>query len=149
MADEVKAAPEQLTKTQALRKSIERLGEGAMPVALVAAVKKEFGMDVTPKHASSVRSEFYAAKKSVAKEPAASKPVAKKPAPKKPKAAKAVAAMPPAREAPAPSLNGRGPAIRLEDILAVQTLVGRVGAGQLRTLIGMFEKQVGPWGEPK
>lgn len=117
---------EGLSKKDVVRRMLSDMGGSASNRQVADAVKEKFGLDVTVKYVNRVRTES----RKPATRPAA--PAAKKPAAPKPAPAAAVPA--------ATSSNGAGPvSVRLEDVLAVQTLVSRVGGDHLRTLIAAFE----------
>jgi hypothetical protein len=113
---------EKITKTEAVKRSMQKLGKQAMPKAIQADVKARFGLDITPDYAGKVKADLLARAKA-GKKPATREqaPPAEKPAP------------------PAVGKNGKAPAVLMDDILKVKDLVERVGAAHLRTLIAAFE----------
>jgi hypothetical protein len=117
------AAQGELSKTEAVRKSFTRLGKQAMPKAVQEDVRKTYGLDVSANHISSIKAEL------------AGKPAAKQPGPKKAAPAPAAKAAAPRSATPAPAANGKGPGVSIEDVLTLKAIVGRVGAGHVKTLV--------------
>jgi hypothetical protein len=110
-----------LNKFEAVKRTLAALGPDAMPLAIQGYVKKQFGIDVSTAVVSAYKKELKARAK-------------KKPAPK-----------PPVQPAPQPSVRQPAPTpakngISLEDIEAVQGLVGRVGPDQLKGLIDLLSR---------
>jgi hypothetical protein len=144
-----------VTKIEAVRRALDKLGVGAKPGAILEYVKKTFGVDMTRDHAKTCKGKILRERKGKAKPapkptaPAAAvtkaaapkpKPKAKpkkktkaKPAPKKP-APKAAAPR------PAAAVRSNGTTIHLPDIEAVKGLLGRVGAAQLKGLVDLLAK---------
>jgi hypothetical protein len=128
------------SKAQAVYLALQELGREAKRGEIGEFVRVRFGIDMKPDHVSTARAE--ALKKLAADG---------KPAPKEaPPAAEAEPATPrePARVGQAApvaagetpmggksSPTGSGPAVELDDLLALKVLVGRVGAENLRRLI--------------
>ncbi len=115
-----------LTKKEAVRRALAKLGPQAKPAELQAHIKKAFGIEMTTDHVSTCKGDILrkeGAPVSVgltaAKKPAAAKPAA-------PKSAAAKAAMP----------SG----ISLSDVRTTKELVERYGAAALRTLIDLLAK---------
>jgi hypothetical protein len=119
------AKPEKkLTKMEAVRQAIARLGWDAKPKQIQKHIRRRFGVEMTADHISTYKG--YLAKKAGR---AKSRPA--------PVAASAARQTAPAAAKPAPAQAGGVP---LADILAVKELVGRLGAGPLHTLIDAFAK---------
>jgi hypothetical protein len=146
-----------LTKIDAVRKAMSKLGLHAGRAPIRDYVKAQFGIEMTADHVSTCKADILRRKKARAKS-AAPKALPAKPAAVTPTAVKAPGAnsIPPT---PAPSaahskhsptaarVRAQGPkngsakagvGINLDDILVVKDLVGRVGASQLKTLIDAF-----------
>src|SRR5262245_3546852 len=110
-----------MSKQEAVRRALEAMGKDAKPSAMQPFIKEKFGIDMTTDHISTAKGEILRRKKGK-----------KEPGPK-PQAAQ------PARAAPKPAgkaANG----ISLQDIQAVQGLVGRLGANQLKGLIDLLAR---------
>jgi len=105
--------PQTMSKKEAVKRSLKKLGRGAMPLAIRADVKRRFDIDLTADYAGRLKAEV------LGKGPAARKPAAEE-------------------QSPAEGGDGNGPAIPLDDILTLKSLVDRVGADRLRTLIGVL-----------
>src|SRR4051794_21797275 len=110
---------------EAVRRSLKKLGKNATPTAIQADVKARFGVEMSTDHISTCKGDV-ARKEREQKE-------AKKLAANKPQER-------PAQAPPATAGTGRKAAIALEDVLAVKSLVDRVGAEHLRTIIDAFER---------
>jgi hypothetical protein len=120
-------------KMEAMRQVLAKLGDGAPTQQIQSELRETFGIEMTTKNIATYRADIL--KKRQQKK-------AKKPAAKKPEQAKQEPVT--RQESPARqpvSGNGRGStAIELADVLAVRSLVDRVGAEQLRALIAAFER---------
>jgi hypothetical protein len=116
---------DKINKMEAVRRSLKKLGKTATPTAIQADVKARFGVEMSTDHISTCKGDI-ARKEREQKE-------AKKQAANKSQER-------PAQAPPATAGTGRKASIALEDVLAVKSLVARVGAGQLRTLIDAFER---------
>ena len=125
-----------ISKKEAVRLALEKLGRDAKPAQLRPYIKATFGLDMTPAHITTAKGELRRGKGGKGK--AARRKKASAPKPPAPAAAPAPPAQPPARAAAAGSRSAGG--IRLEDIQAVQGLLGRVGADTLRGLIDLLAK---------
>ena len=124
-----------LTKIDAVRQAMAKLGKNAKPLELQSYIKKEFGIEMTADHVSTSKGDILRKKKAKGKAKGASKAAAATGA--QPAAAKPVAAKP----ATATTGNGKtGSSIGLEDIAVVKGLVGRVGPEQLRSLVDLLAK---------
>ncbi len=111
-----------ISKVDAVRKALAALGKEGMPGKIQEYVKKTFGIDMTIGHISNCKSELMRKKT------------------KKAAAPKAVAAAPvlaPAVHAKAPTTSG-GKGVSLQDVATVKGLVGRVGQGNLKSLIDLL-----------
>jgi hypothetical protein len=126
-------AQEGLTKSEAVKRTFARLGKAAMPKAVQAEVKRVYGLDASPNLISTIKSELGGAA-AAAKKPAGAKPVAKKQAAN----ASATKAAAPVAAKPTPSANGKHPVVSIDDVLALKAIVGRVGAGHVKTLIDVM-----------
>ena len=110
-----------VSKVDAVGHALAELGKDASRADIQRFVKGRYGYDMTPDHITNCKSDLRkrAAKAKAARAQAAAKPAAVKQA----------------------AADGRGAtAIALDDILAVKSLVDRLGAGPLRTLINTFSK---------
>src|SRR5215218_7905299 len=111
---------------EAMRQALAELGDDAETPRLQAHLKEKFGVEMTTKHISTYRGDII---KKRQEQKAAKKPTAKKAEPVEQEPA-------PVPAGPVAASNGAGPVtVQLEDVLAVQKLVDRVGAEHLRTLI--------------
>jgi hypothetical protein len=111
-----------ISKAEAVRRSLADLGPDAKPKDIQADIKKRFRIKMTTDHISTSKGD--AIRKGLVGEPTAEK---KRPG-RKPKSETADAA------------NGKGAAIEVEDIVAVKTLVQKLGAESLRSLIDALTK---------
>ncbi len=119
-------------KMEAMRQSLAELGDDAPPLALQAHMKERFGHEMTTKHISTYRGDILKKRR---EQKAAARKVTKKPTAARQEPA------PRQEAAPVAASNGHASvAVKLEDILAVRSLVDRVGARHLRTLIAAFER---------
>ena len=117
------ASPEKkLTKMEAVRQAIARLGWDAKPRQIQKHVKRRFGVEMTADHISTYKGDL-AKKAGRAKS---------RPAP--------VAASAARETAPATPKSAAQSGVSLADILAVRELVGRLGAATLHTLIDAFAR---------
>jgi hypothetical protein len=119
-----------ITKKEAVRQALKKLGKSAKPAQLGPYIKATFGLDMTPAHITTAKGELLRGKGKKGKASA-----------KKPEATPAAAPQPAA--APAKGSrggNGSAAGIGLQDIAAVKELLGRVGADNLRTLIDLLAK---------
>jgi hypothetical protein len=124
-----------ISKVEAVRRSIEKLGRGASNAEIQADVLERFGVEMSTNHVSTCKGDL--ARKTKTKKPVAAPSAKVQPA--KP-AARREQATPSATTSHSGTSDGKGPAIPLEDILTVKGLVDRVGAGHLRTLIDVMAK---------
>jgi hypothetical protein len=152
-----KGKPMAISKMEAVRKAIAKLGRGAGRAQIRDYVKSHFGVEITADHVSTCRADVLRqlaskAKSAGAKAPPAKPTPATSATPKAPavRTVPAKAAPAAARTKPAPAVaaapshgakNGSAKAavgISLGDILAVKELVARVGSSPLKTLIDAF-----------
>ena len=128
-----------ISKVEAVRRSLEKLGREASNAAIQADVLERFGLVMTTNHVSTCKGDLRKAeaRKAEAKKDAA--PAAKTPT-ARPTAKVPQAATTPATTAHSKTSHGQKTAVELDDILAVKALVDRVGAGHLRTLIDVMSK---------
>ena len=103
-----------ISKVDAVRKALAALGKEGMPGNIQEYVKKTFGLDMTLGHISNCKSELMRKK---------SKKAAKM---------KAVSAEPASAQATG------GKAVSLQDVATLKGLVGRVGQGNLKSLIDLL-----------
>src|SRR5262245_52101937 len=120
------AEPPKITKKEAVRRSLAKLGKDAKPAAIQADIRERFGLEMTPGHITTTKGELR-------REAAKGKAAPRKPG--RPPRAKLEAA--PAQR-PAKAGGGDGPAVLLEDIQALKGLVQRVGADHLKALIDLL-----------
>ena len=119
------AKPEpKLTKMEAVRQAIARLGWEAKPKQIQKHIRRRFGVEMTADYISNYKGDL-------ARKAGRTKA---RPAPVASAAARETSPM-----APAPWQPAAG-GIPLKDILAIKELVGRLGAGPLHTLIDAFAK---------
>src|SRR5262245_47965609 len=119
------AGGEKITKKEAVRRSLKRLGQDAKPAAIQADIRERFGLDMTPGHITTTKGELRreAAKGKTAPRKAGRPPRAKREA--APAKADATRPAPAAAAGPVATSNSQGPAVLLEDILALKGLVQR------------------------
>jgi hypothetical protein len=110
-----------ITKIEAVRQALSKLGKDASRPDIQKFVKDTYGLQMTLDHISNCKGELRK-KKKPAKTAVAQQSAAAKSEPKKP----------PTR----PLAHG----ISLEDIEAVKSLVGRVGANSLKKLIDVMAR---------
>jgi hypothetical protein len=104
-----------MTKKDAVRRSLAKLGEDAKPKAIQADIRKRFKIEMDLGHISTTKGEIRREREGK---------------PKKLAAATEQAAPPAARTS-----KQTGTAVAIDDILALRTLLDRVGADHLRALI--------------
>jgi hypothetical protein len=109
---EAAVAEKKPNKMDAMRQVLKKLGDDAPTAVLQAELKASFGIDMTVKHISTYRADIIKKRQQTK---------AQKPEPA------------------APQGRGNGK-IDLADVLAVKSLVDRLGAEDLRTLIDAFER---------
>jgi hypothetical protein len=116
-----------ISKFEAVRRALDKLGKKAKPSAIVDFVKDHFNLEMTPGHAKTNKGKILRGGK-------------KKPGPKPgaKKAAREPLAEQPSIRKPAKGVNGK--TIPLADILKLKDLVQRVGPDHLRTLIDVMGK---------
>jgi hypothetical protein len=113
-----------LTKMEAVRRALRKLGKGAKPVQLQSFVRDQFGIEMTAGHVSTYKGD-------ILRKAAKAKAAALKHTPPN------AAAKPPLPATPNAKPGG---GIALEDIQAVKALVGRVGAADLKALIDVLAR---------
>jgi hypothetical protein len=121
-----------VSKVDAVGQALAELGKNATREQIQGFVKERYGYTMTLDHISNCKAKL-------AKRAAKSKKAGKKQATTK---ATQPRAAPTPREKgarPAPVANVKAPAIPLDDILVVRSLVDRLGAAPLRTLIDALE----------
>jgi hypothetical protein len=122
--------PAAITKIDAIRLALKELGKDATSLAIQGYVKNQFGLEMTRKHITKYKGEErreQAAKKQPKKSPNPANKPEPKPQPN------------PAPFSPSKQSTGVG-GIRLEDIQALKSLLGRVGSNELRKLIDVLSK---------
>jgi hypothetical protein len=125
-----------LSKMGAVRKAMAKLGWSSGRSEIRDYVRTQFGIDMTADHVSTCRAEILRKRGAKSKSSAPKASTAKAQAAKNGPTATAVQAKLPATPAKASSPAAKG--IRMEDVLAVKDLVGRVGASHLKTLVDAF-----------
>jgi hypothetical protein len=123
-----------MTKKEAVRKALKKLGRNAKPAQLQPYIKEMFGFDMTPAHITTAKGELLRGKGGKGKA-----------AGKKRHPAAQAPALPAAPQQGAPKAPpaGNGAAagrVSLKDIAVVKDLLGRVGADNLRTLIDLLAR---------
>jgi hypothetical protein len=121
-AQPAKGDGKKITKKEAGRRSLKKLGPDAATKDIQADIKKRFGIDMTSNHISTTRGEL---RKEAAQSAPAAKPEEAKPA-----------AAPPVKAAN----NGKGSAVDMKDILTLKDLVRRAGVAHLHTLIDVISR---------
>jgi hypothetical protein len=115
-----------LTKMEAVRQAIARLGWEAKPKQIQKHIRRRFGIEMTADHISTYKGDLARkAGRGKAKPAPVAASATRETAPKAPAAAKP---------------RTESGAIPLKDILAVKELVGRLGARPLHTLIDAFAR---------
>jgi len=143
MADKTNGATQTsgLTKMEAVRRAMSKLGKNAKPLQIQALMKKEYNLAMTMDHISACKSELIkrskAKPKPVAPNAVAQKPAAPKPPPKLP-AAKPVVPKTPVK---ATTSGGNGATTGIVSVVeTVQKLLGKVEATSLKRLIDLLSK---------
>jgi hypothetical protein len=114
-----------VSKLEAVRRSLAELGNDAMPLTIQEHLKKTFGIQMSPNHISNYKSLVLGKRRKGKRRGRKPKAVA---------GAVQEAATPVVREAT------REGDISLEDIQAVKELSERLGAGQVRELVGLLAR---------
>jgi hypothetical protein len=115
-----------VTKLEAVRRTLAKMGNEAKPSKMQGYIKKRFGIEMTTDHISTYKGDISrkAARLAAGENAAPGKPKVRKAAPAK-----------------APTEKGNGTsAVMLEDVLKLRDLVERVGPDHLRTLIDVMSK---------
>jgi hypothetical protein len=127
-------AAKKVTKLDAVERAMQALGGDAKRDELRAFIKHTFGYEMSLDHISNAKGDLAKrAKRAKAKKAAASRVAALKPVAE-------AAIVQHATQAPSSNGKGRPASISVEDVLALRTLVDRVGAENLRKLIAAFER---------
>ena len=121
----VEAKGNVITKMEGVRRALTELGKDAMPLQMQKYLKERFGITMTVAHISNYKSTILGPAKK-------KKPAAKKAEKERASTAK-VQVAPASRPAGKPATG-----IRLEDLRAVKELLGRVGADNLKVMIGLL-----------
>lgn len=120
------SAPETISKMEAVRRAIGKMGKDAMPIQMKPWILEQFGIDMSADHISVCKGKIVGkAKKGSAKKPS------------QPAAPTAVQKAPVVRPAALPAVAG---AVSLQDVATLKTLLERVGPNSLRTLIELLAK---------
>lgn len=117
-------AKQQVSKKDAIRQSLERLGNSAMPTAIKQDVMAHFGLDLTTGYISTTKGEIL---KSAAKKAPTPAPVEE-------------VAPPPQKDVAPAEVVTLKPSVALEDVLAFKGLVDRIGTDNLRLLLDAFSR---------
>jgi hypothetical protein len=153
-----KEKPVYISKVEAVRRAMAKLGLRASRGPIRDYVKTHFGIEISPDHVSTCKADILRKKAAKAKSAGAKAPAAKPPVgTSAAREAPVAKSSPPVKSSAAAGHSSPSPAtakasvqaakngstkadagINLKDILAVKDLVGRVGAGQLKTLIDAF-----------
>ncbi len=124
-----------ISKKEAVRQALKKLGKDAKPAQLQPYIKATFGLDMTPEHITTTKSDLLRGKGNKGKTKGKQQSTAAK-------ASAKPSSLPQTATAAASGLragNGNAPgSIRLEDVEATKALLGRVGANSLRTLIDLL-----------
>jgi len=126
-----------ITKLEAVRRALTKLGNTTTPTIIQGYVKKHYGIEMSKDHISNAKGQVLGRR--AARKPAPAQPAVAQPAAPKVKAKKSapgpqgmsVAAAPPASSK---SISGK-------DIETVEELVRRVGADLLRKVIDLVAKK--------
>jgi hypothetical protein len=117
---------EKITKKEAVRRSLAKLGKDAMPVDIQKDIKERFSIEMNTGHISTTKGELLRKGRK-----------AKKPGAKEPEAAPVQA-----QPAPAPEAGDRAKGtVGIGDILTVRALLDRLGAEHLQTLIEVMTRR--------
>jgi hypothetical protein len=111
-----------ITKKEAVRRSLQKLGADAATADIQADIKKRFGFEMTTNHISTTKGEL---RKQASKNAAAVQAEETKPA---------------AAQTAKRAASGKGPAVAMQDVLTLKELVGRVGADHLKILIEVMSR---------
>ena len=133
-ATAAKEGKKAISKLEAVRRSLEKLGVEASNGEIQADVLKRFGFEMTTNHVSTCKGDILRKAKSEAEAVA--------PSPKEHSAKPTVRHEKPTTPAAktAPTSSGKRTTVELDDILAVKEMVKRMGSGNLKTLIEALEK---------
>ncbi len=127
-----------MTKMDGVRKALAELGQDAPPLKIREYLKQRLGIEMTTDHISNYKSEI---RKAAARRKHAGHTSAKQPSASKTYASSQATAPKASASSAAPASNGRSSGgISLQDIQAAKELIGRVGAGQLRSLIELLAR---------
>jgi hypothetical protein len=153
-----KAGGSGISKKEAVRRALQKLGRDAKPAQIQPYIKQTFGFDMTPGHITTAKGEILRGKGGPGKPAAPQEQPAPQPqgqrlaaaATATPKAAddgKAKAQTAPAKQpttapvsSPKVAPQAAGGGITLEDIAATQALLQRVGAEHLKQLIDLLAR---------
>jgi hypothetical protein len=109
-----------ISKIDAVRKALAALGKDGTPTRIQEYVKKTFGLEMTMGHISNCKSTLMRKKS------------------KKATGLKAPAAAPVSNNVAAPAKATTGRQVSLQDVQTLKGLVGRVGGGDLKSLIDIL-----------
>jgi hypothetical protein len=125
-----------MTKMDGVRKALAELGRDAPPLKIREYLKQRLGIEMTTDHISNYKSEI---RKAAARRKHAGHSNAKQPSASKTYTSSQATAQKASASSTATTSNGRSSGgISLQDIQAAKELIGRVGAGQLRSLIDLL-----------
>ncbi len=128
---------EPISKSEAVRRAVHELGMEATRGQIHEFIKERFGIEMNLDHISTAKGE------AIRKLTGNSKPAPKSPAPKAavtPKPQQKPVSVPPPAEPAVEKPTAVLPAIPMDDILALKSLVERIGAEQVRMLMGVMGK---------
>ena len=118
---------ETISKKEAVRRSLEKLGKKAMPKEIRQDIRERFGLEVSSNYVSTTKADLLL-------KPKAKKPAMKKAEPKEAPQTREPAAVPSATD------DGKTGAVEMGDILALRGLLDRVGPDRLKTLIDVMSR---------
>jgi hypothetical protein len=125
---------EEITKQEAVRRALKVMGRAATPTQMQPYIKQQFGIDMTTDHISTSKGIILHKKKGGrgkgTKKPAAQETAVEEGGVKEEAGRKVVV-----QQKPTVARSGKEAGIRLDDILNLKGLVGRLGPDQLHTLI--------------
>jgi hypothetical protein len=143
-APAAKAKPAGITKIEAVRQALSKLGKKAKPIQIREFIKANLGIEMTGDHISTCKNEILRRKPGKAKpaKPVAAKPVTAPAAKFVPAAARNLLPSKPLASASAAGIGAARTSdkIQLADVLAIKDLLGRIGSGHLKALVDAFAR---------
>ncbi|SRR5260370_39092976 len=131
-----KTPAEGISKKEGVRRALAHLGYEATSAQIQKFLKDEFKIVMSTNHIknykSDIRRKARVNSKKIAGKPAHAKPTVAKPVSQKPAVKTPVKA--------APHANGKASGLSLNDIRAVKSLTGKLGATKLKGLIDVLSK---------